>query len=365
MLQLHFLNDLPPEIRNVALRIALALLALLIIWILRRLISRLILLPIRQLVVNRTENQLDDILLKVVENPIRFLVIALGIYIAGTILTADVGTTLFFSHLARTFVILAVFVALYNGVDLIVQSSMRLRYITGISLDEQLVPFMRTALKVVIVAIAVIVVLQEWKYDVNGLIAGLGLSGLAFSLAAKDTAANLFAFTTIVSDRPFIVGEFIKTPDVEGIVEDVGMRNVRVRQLDQAYVTVPNSTIANSPILNWSRLNKRRVNFTLGVTYSASSDDMRHLLERLRQMLHEREKIDPESIIVNFTDFGDSSLNILIVCMILEPDWKLFTAEKEDINLAIMDIVAELGLSIAFPSQSLYIENLPNIGQIS
>jgi MscS family membrane protein len=365
MLQLQFLNDLPPEVRNLALRIALALLALLIIWILRRLISRLILLPIRQLVVNRTTNQLDDILLKVIENPIRFLVIALGIYIAGTILTADVGTTLFFSHLARTFVILAVFVALYNGVDLIVQSSMRLRYITGISLDEQLVPFMRTALKVVIVAIAVIVVLQEWKYDVNGLIAGLGLSGLAFSLAAKDTAANLFAFTTIVSDRPFIVGEFIKTPDVEGIVEDVGMRNVRVRQLDQAYVTVPNSTIANAPILNWSRLNKRRVNFTLGVTYSASSDAMRQLLGRLRQMLGEREKIDPESIIVNFTDFGDSSLNILIVCMILEPDWKLFTEEKEQINLAIMDIVAELGLSIAFPSQSLYIEHLPDVGQIS
>ena len=205
----------------------------------------------------------------------------------------------------------------------------------------------------------IIVVLQEWRYDVNGLVAGLGLSGLAFSLAAKDTVSNLFAFTTIVSDRPFVVGEFIKTPDVEGIVEEVGSRNIRVRQLDQAYVTVPNATIAAAPILNWSRLAKRRISFSLGITYAAKSDDIRKLLDNLREMLKACELVDEESVVVYFTDFGDSALKILIVCMVLEPDWSAFTAEREQINLAIMDTVESMGLSFAFPSQSLYIENLP------
>ena len=362
MLDIEILNQISPDIHNLVLRILLALLALVLIWVLRKVISRLILLPFKRLVVDRTATQVDDILIGVLENPIRFLIIALGIFIAGQILTADIGTVQFFSRLSRSFVILAVFVALYNGVDLIVASSMRLQYITGIDLDEQLVPFMRAALKIIIVAIAVIVVLQEWNYDVNGLIAGLGLSGLAFSLAAKDTASNLFAFTTIVSDRPFVVGEFIRTPDVEGIIEDIGMRNTRLRQLDQVYVTVPNSIIANAPIMNLSRMEKRRISFNLGITYSANSGDMRSLIDRIRTLLESREKVDPESVVVYFTDFGDSALNVLVVCMVLEPDWQLFSAEKEEINLQIMDIVEDLGLGIAFPTQSLYIENLAALG---
>jgi MscS family membrane protein len=124
------------------------------------------------------------------------------------------------------------------------------------------------------------------------------------------------------------------------------------------YVTVPNATIANAPIMNLSRMEKRRINFNLGVTYTATSRDMRSLLTRLRAMIASREKVDPESVIVYFTEFGDSALNVLIVCMVLEPDWQLFSAEKEEINLQIMDIVEELGMGIAFPTQSLYIENL-------
>ena len=359
MIEIEFLNRLNPEVRNLLLRILLAALALLLIWLLRKLISAVILLPLRRLVVERTETKRDDLLIDLLENPVRMLIIALGITIAGEILTADVGTTLFFSNLSRTFVILAVFVGLYSAVDLIIESSMRLKYVTGISLDEQLLPFIRAAFKVVIIAIAIIIILQEWNYDVSGLIAGLGLGGLAFSLAAQDTVANLFAFTTIISDSPLRVGEYIKTPDVEGVVEQVGMRNARIRQLDQGYVTVPNSKLTSGPILNWSRLSKRWINFTLGVSYNTSSGEMRTLLERIRELLLAHERVDPDSVVVLFTDFGDSALNILIRCYLYEPDWVKFHEYKQDINLQIMDIVAEMGLSIAFPSQSLYIENLP------
>ncbi len=112
-----------------------------------------------------------------------------------------------------------------------------------------------------------------------------------FSLAAQDTVSNLFGFTTIVGDQPFIVGEFIKTPDAEGIVEHVGVRSTRLRQLDQAYVTVPNNKLASSAILNWSRLSKRRLNTILSIRYSATSDQIRDLCQRIRDLLNARDSV--------------------------------------------------------------------------
>ncbi len=358
MVNIDFLNTLPPQLRSTIVRVLLACLALLLIWLLRRGLTRVLLLPFRRWV-NTTTTQYDDWLLKVLEGPIRLVIFALGITIAAEIISIDTGTSAFVSHLSRTFVILAVIMAFYSATDVIIRSSPRLESITGLKLNEQLLPFMRSALKFIIIALGLVIILQEWNYDVNGLVAGLGLGGLAFSLAAQDTVANLFAFTTIVTDRPLAVGEYIVTPQVEGTVESVGSRNVRIRRLDQAYVTIPNSMITSGPIVNWSRLARRQLNFTLGVTYQASSDQMRELLERIRNMLAAREKVDADTVVVYFTDFGDSALNVLVRCYVWEADWGAFQAEKELINLVIMDIVADVGLSIAFPSRSVYIERVP------
>jgi MscS family membrane protein len=358
MIQIEFLQNLSFEARSVIVRILLAVLTLVIIWLLRRLITWLILTPLRRLVVERTITQIDDMLINAAETPIRFLIVAIGISIAGEILRTDFLTGQFVANLSRTFVILAIVILIHNAVRLMAQSSARLRYVTGLQIDEQLVPFLRTGLQVIIIALAIVVLLQEWDYDVSGLVAGLGLGGLAFSLAAQDTVSNLFAFTTIVSDRPFMVGEYIKTPDAEGIVESVGMRNVRIRQLDQAYVTIPNAKLTGAPITNWSRLQKRWLNFTIGLTYSTRSDQMRALVQQIREMLLAHEQVDPDSVVVLFTDFGESSLNVLVRCYIWEPNWVKFHEHKQEINLKILDIIADLGLSIAFPSRSLYLENV-------
>ena len=212
---------------------------------------------------------------------------------------------------------------------------------------------MRTAIKLILIALALVIIIQEWGYDVSGLVAGLGLGGLAFSLAAKDTVENLFGFTTIVGDQPFMVGEFIKSNDIEGTVEHVGIRSTRIRQPDQSYVTVPNSKLASSPILNWSRLSKRWYNTTLRVTYSASRQEIVELMGRIRSMLAEREKVQADSIIVNFINFGDFGFEILVRCYINLADWPTFTNERETINLEIMRIFEELGRKMAFPSRTM------------
>ncbi len=358
MPEIAFLDQLDPQLRNVVLRVALALLALLVVWLLRHLLSWLVLRPLGHFL-ERRHSDLDDIVLGIVENPVRLLVIAPGLLIAGALLPGDGSTVQFFTQLARSFVILALFAALYNSIGIIVASSPRLHSITGITLDEQLLPFLRTALRVLVLALALVTLLQEWHYDVNGLIAGIGLGGLAISLAAQDTVANLFSFATIISDKPLREGEFIRTPQVTGIVEEVGARAVRIRQLDQALVTVPNSMLTGAPVINFSRMEKRRLDVTLGVTYDATSSDLRALVARLRAMLRAHEKVDSDSVSVFFSGFGDSSLNILIRCNVTEPAWADFMAEQHAILLTIMDIVEELGLSVAFPSRSLYIESFP------
>lgn len=358
MIDVPFIDQLSPDIRNAIIRILLALVALLVVWVLRSVLSRLIIGPIRLLLSRNERLSKGEFLIDALDLPVRLLVMALGLTIAAAILDIDRQTSSFITDLSRTFVILALFAAAYRSVNLLVTSSTRLQRMTGIDIDMQLLPFIRTAVRVILIALVVVVILQEWDYDVNGLVAGLGLGGLAFSLAAQDTVANLFAFSTIVTDRPFVVGEYIKTPDVEGTVDAIGSRTTRVRRLDQAYVTIPNKKLGESPVVNWSRLTKRRMEFTLGVSYSTSSDQMKVLVSRLHQMLMSHEKVNPESVLVHFISFGDSSLDVLLIAEFYEPNFNLFRGILEEVNLGIMEIVEELNLSIAFPSRSLYIENM-------
>ena len=195
------------------------------------------------------------------------------------------GIMSFIVHVTRTLIIVAVALAIHQLAQTVIFSRRRLLILTGLAIDEALLPFIRTGVQLIVLALALVIIIQEWGYDVTGLIAGLGLGGLALSLAAQDTLANLFGFAAIISDRPFVVGEYVKTKDVEGLIERVGLRSTRVRQLDQAIVAVPNSMLAASSILNWSRLARRRIDLTLGVTYKTRPDQMETLLSHLRAML--------------------------------------------------------------------------------
>jgi MscS family membrane protein len=345
-------NNLSPDLRNNLVRVVLAAVALLLIWMLRRVLAALVLAPLRQLA-KRSNARWDEILLDAIIVPARLIIMALGLAIGAQILQVDIQTNQFVQHFIRTLLIIALFLAAFRAINVLAPSSNRLFRLTGLTINERLLPFSRTAAKLILAALALVIIIQEWGYDVSGLVAGLGLGGLAFSLAAKDTVENLFGFTTIVGDQPFMLGEYIKTNDVEGTVEHVGIRSTRIRQPDQSYVTVPNSKLATAPVLNWSRLSKRWYNTTLRVTYDAKRSDLTQLMERIRTLLQEREQVERDSILVHFINFGDHGFEILVRCYINLADWEAFTAEKEAINLEIMSIFEELNLKIAFPARTL------------
>ncbi len=351
---LPILEALPEDIRNVVWHILLGLVIFLIIVLVRRIVLRIFMLPLRAFT-RRTRIRYDDQLLDFLETPINFGIIALGLMIGVSVAELNAGLVNFFSHLARSLIIVGFTLSLVRLASQISFGKGQLGDLIGIKIDDKLLPFLRTGLRIVILAISAIILLQEWGYDASGVIAGLGIGGLAIALAAKDTVENLFGFSSIITDKPFSVGEFIVTPAATGIVEHVGIRSTRIRQLDQALVIVPNSKLAASKILNWSHAEKRRLDITLGISYEARSTDLRQLMARLRQSLEETEDVDTGSIIVHFVNFGASTLDVRIICIILHAGWGDFTRVAEGIRLAMMDIVEELGLEIALPSRTVYL----------
>ncbi|MBK8025239.1 MAG: mechanosensitive ion channel family protein [Chloroflexi bacterium] len=331
-------------------------------WLLRNAVAWLLSRPLRVLLTRaRASADVDAVIRSIVMMPVRYLLLALAVDLSARILELQAPWFGFALSIGRTLVIVALAVFIFRLINTFVISARSLYVFAGITLDAALLPFVRTGVTIVVIALALVIILQVWGYDVTGLVAGLGLGGLAFSLAAQDLLSNLFGFAAVVSDRPFVVGEYIKTPDVEGIVEQVGVRSTRVRQLDQAIVTVPNSKLAAGTILNWSRLAKRRVDFKLSIEYSTSAQHMETLLEALREMLRQQPMVEKDTIVVYFVEFADSSLNILVRCFLTLSEWAAFTAEKERILLEIMRIMERMQISVAFPSQTVYYQSADDL----
>lgn len=359
---LPLLAGQPEFIQHLIIDIIPFAVALILILLLRWFLTALLLRPLR-LIVRRSISDIADRLLEASVSPLRLAVVGFSLFLVTEIFAFDIEVEDFARTVARALLVSSAFYAFVRWFDVVSLQPEIFRRMTGWTISDRLLPFLNTVAKVLIIAIGAIFVLQELQFDVAALIASLGVIGLGVSLASQDTVSNMFGFAAIVTDNPFKVGDFIMTPAVTGIVESVGLRATRVRQLDQALVTVPNNLLTNAAVLNRTRLEKRRLDATLNFTYSTSSAKLRAVVSAIRELLQNTEDIDPESVIVHFVEFADSSLNVRVICQVLLADWREFTAKQEEVLLAIMGIVEDLGIDFAFPSQSVYIESMPdNLG---
>lgn len=355
---LPFLADLPDFLQRILLDLIPFLFAALVILLLRWLLTRLLLKPLR-IVVSRTESQLDDSLVEACISPLRVAVVGFSLILVTLMFSFSAEVVQIAQAAGRSLLIGAVFFAIMRIFEVISLQPAAFERLTGITIPERLLPFLNTLLKFLILALGAIFILQELNFDVAALIASLGVVGIGISLASQNTVSNMFGFAAIVSDNPFKVGDFIRTPAVTGIVESVGVRATRIRQLDQALVSVPNHLLTDAVVVNLSRMQKRRLDLTLAFTYSTSSGQMRALLDDVRALLESRDEIATDSVMVFFNDMNASSLDVRVICQVLDKDFRAFTSLKETLFLDIMGIAERLDVSFAFPSQSLYIESLP------
>jgi MscS family membrane protein len=233
---------------------------------------------------------------------------------------------------------------------------------TDSSLDDQLIPFVSKTLKLFLVVTAVLVVAQNMGYSISGLIASLGIGGIAVAMAAKDTIANLFGSVMLLVDRPFSVGDWIKTSKFEGVVEEIGFRSTRIRTFARTLVNVPNSMLANMVIDNIDARSKRRIKMRIGITYATSTDKMQQAIEGIEKILREHPGVDQEYSLVKFDNFDDSSLSIFLYYFSKSKVWADYLQVRQEVNMEIMQLLESLELEFAFPSRTLYIENAQDKG---
>lgn len=283
-------------------------------------------------------------IIRSLEAPVRLLFIVVGLSVSVNIIGLPDGSKAFMNHIIRTIIIFSVFLAVYGNSHAISVVFQKFFKNTGSDAENLIIIIFSSGIRFAIIFITCTITLQEWGYDIAGLLAGLGLGGLAFALAAKDTVSNLFGGIIIMIDKPFSIGDWICTSRVEGIVEYIGFRSTRIRTFEQALVTVPNSIMSSEPITNCSRMGKRKMTFRLGITYEATAEQLKECIKQIRTLLEEHPDIHPETVMVYFDKFGEGKQDILVCLFTRAIEWQDYLEVQQDINFKIMNILNEMGI---------------------
>lgn len=352
--------DISPELQNTLSRILLTIIVILLTWLLRRIaptIARRIIRFVwrRIQAISGTETNIHEQLTEAIIPPIRLLITAIGLSLVFIIAEFSSSLESISEQAVATLIATGFFWGILRLVDVFaeyIEDSNRINVF-----DSTLIRFANQIVKAIVAIFAFVIIVGEWGYDLAGLVAGLGIGGLAFALAAQDTLANFFGYLAIITDAPFKVGHLVEIDGTEGFVEDISLRSTRLRQRDRSLSIIPNRTVADTKITNWSRLSSRQLKMTIGVTYNSSIPKIEALIESIGAMLDEHSRVTNKRKVVEFVEFNASSLDILIVCFVNTILWEDLQAIKTDINLKIMRLVEQHELEMAFPTRTVVLES--------
>jgi len=336
---------------------------LLVLGLLARRIVTGVFFPVLRKLAARTRTHLDDKLIPNMESPAAAFVMVTAIFAALKVLKLSAETDLFISYGSRVAYSLTIFWGLWRALSAL------LDHVQDTAKDKNLgiaafMPWIKKSLLTIFIIFGVLLTIQGLGYDVKALLAGLGIGGLAFALAAQDTLANVFGSVVVAIDQPFKAGETIRIGGNVGMVEDIGLRSTRIRLIDKSLLIVPNKTVAAEAITNLARFTQRRTEQVIGLTYDTTPAQMDEMVAVIREIILREEGVDPKSVMVFFRDFGASSLDIWTVYLSKVPDFQPYMQMRQRINVGIMRAVEERGLSFAFPTQTVHLagEALERLG---
>lgn len=349
----EFLNTATEFIAQNAkiINIGAGIIIFLLLFLLRKKLAKGLLSLIGSVAFRKNERNRKSFI-STLERPLALFFLVLGIFLAVYINVHSVVAV-------RCFKIATIFVISW-GIVSYLSDNLQLLFKFGDSTDDKLnatvIKFITNILKIVIIAIAVVMVISELGYNINGLLTGIGVGGLAVSLAAQDAISNLISGFVIVLDKPFLVGDFIETDSLQGTVVDITMRSTKVRTLEDSVVTVPNSKIADGEVFNISRMDKRLINTDLQLLYSTTSETLQKCQNAIMEFLRAEEKIVDYPIRVNFSKLDDSALIINIFCYTTITEVNAYHEYLSYINYNLKETVEENGGVFAYPTTSVYIE---------
>ena len=254
------------------------------------------------------------------------------------------------------FLLVTIFWTINRSIDFLGYKLKNKALETESKVDDQLIPFAIDIAKVLTIVLGVVMILGN-VFDVNvtALVTGLGIGGVAFALASKESLENLLGSFTIFFDKPFTVGDTVTLGGVTGTVEKVGFRSTRIRTFDKSVVTVPNKNIISTELDNLGARPVRRVKFNIGLTYDTSVENIKNIVDYIQKLIDDHPMTNQEGK-VRFLNFGASSLDIMVLYYVDSPDWEVLIDAQQKINFQIIDIVNKYKCEFAFPSTSVYIE---------
>jgi len=303
----------------------------------------------------QTKRVWDDAIIDSIKKPLSLIIWATGIYLAAEITQEATGAVIFnaVEPLRDTIIIGAI---AWFLVRLIKHGEQK--FVEGEkAADPTTVDAISKLLKVSVVITSVLVVLQTLGFSISGVVAFGGIGGMAVGFAAKDLLANFFGGLTIYLDRPFAVGDWVRSPDrnIEGIVENIGWRLTRIRTFDKRPLYVPNSVFTTIAVENPSRMLNRRIYETVGIRYD-DAGKMDVIVSKVKEMLKNHPEIDTtRTLIVNFNAFAASSLDFFVYTFTKTTDWVFYHEVKQDVMLKIIDIIEKEGAECAFPTSTVHL----------
>ncbi len=231
---------------------------------------------------------------------------------------------------------------------------------SGGSLDGQLAPFATKVLKIVVVTLGFLLSMQSLGFNVGAILAGLGIGSLALALAAQDTAANLFGSITIILDRPFQRGDYVKVGDTEGTVEEVGFRSTQIRTAYKSMITVPNSIMAKERIDNLGARPARRLRHVIGVASSTPPALVQQFIEEIRRKLDLHPLILKDETYVYVQSLGDFDIKISMTCFVNTSDFRLECQTQQELLLEIIHLAGTMEIHLPYPTHTLHLASLPH-----
>ncbi len=231
---------------------------------------------------------------------------------------------------------------------------------TKTTVDDNLIPLLRKAVKIIVVVLGGIYVIENVGIPVTPVLAGVSIGGLAFALAAQDTIKNFFGSLTIFADQPFDVGDWIVFEGSEGMVEEVGVRSTRVRTFYNSLISIPNGKLADTLIDNMGRRKYRRYSMKISITYDTPPKVIEAFVDGLRKIVNIHPKTWKDYYQIHLNEFASTSLNVLFYIFFEVPDWAGELEARHEINMEIIKLAESLGVRFAFPTNTLHVETFPN-----
>lgn len=290
--------------------------------------------------------------------PLKSFYIILGLYLSILFINSKIGFGIIWA--TKIFKIAIIVLAAKGIADsLTINSTLvtKIKEKLNSQTEDTMFKFILKAIKVLVYIIAGFLISLELGYNLNGLVAGLGIGSVVLTLAAQDTAKNLFGGAVIFLDKPFNVGDWIQVDKYEGIVEDMTFRSTRIRIFENSIVNIPNAVISNESIINWSRMEKRRNKVNLCLELDTPIEKIITVQNRIKEILKQHDDVIDDTIIVRFDSITDNGINLLVSSYTNSIDYASFLEEKEKINFKIMQILKEENVELAYDTKTVYVKN--------